>query len=64
MKSSSLKAEELARRADEKSRNIYELEKKLGLKDTSISPHLSPLKGTKGGDDPARASVNLDYLET
>ena len=42
-KSSSLKAEELARRADEKQRQIIDIEKKLGFK---TMPNETPQKNT------------------
>jgi hypothetical protein len=56
-KSAMMKAEELARRADEKQRQINEMTRKLGM---SQSP--SPTKSV-GGGDLARRSV-ADMYET
>lgn len=52
VKSTSMKAEELARRADEKQRQIGDVQRKLGV---SMSKNPSPIKG-----DP-RKSMNDNY---
>lgn len=58
----SMKAEELARRADEKNRQVYDIEKKLGLSAAGLQTLASPQKGGKTLDD-LRASV-AEKLET
>ena len=56
-KSASMKAEELARRADEKSRQLGDMQRKLGM---TASRGASPTKSMNG--DMSRA--NFDHLET
>jgi hypothetical protein len=54
-RSSALKAEELAKRADEKARQIAEVEKKIGIRSNSPSPDKK---------NPSASAHHLDLLET